>query len=251
MGFDEELTRAGEILFRRRSWVPAILLVPVLLTVLIPGPGTLVRDHAAAWSLGCLAVGALGLVARIFTVGYVPANTSDRDTTIGPQAAKLNTTGAYSLVRNPLYTANYLLWLAPSLMPARWWLPVVTTLGYRLFYDRIILAEEVFLRRKFGAEFDAWTKVTPPLWPFGRGWRNRFVRPDLPFSLRVAARREYPGFLALGASMTGIELFLEYQRTGEIRLGWPWIVLFTAVVAVSAVLRWLNHRTRILAVEGR
>jgi protein-S-isoprenylcysteine O-methyltransferase Ste14 len=251
MGFDDELTRQGEALFRRRSWVPAGLLAPVLATAAFEGPGRLARDLPVLWPLACFLIGAAGLAARVITVGSVPGDTSGRNTVVGPRAAALNVTGPYSLVRNPLYAANYLLWLAPSLLPARWWLPVVTTLAYRLFYDRIILAEESFLRAKFGAEFDRWASRTPPLWPFGPGWRRRFVPTSLPFSARVAARREYPGLLAFGLSLTAVETALQYFATGGVAIGWPWLVLVGLVVAASAVLRWLNHRTRALVVDGR
>jgi protein-S-isoprenylcysteine O-methyltransferase Ste14 len=251
MGQDAELVRQGEALFRRRSWVPGILLVPVILTAAVYGRGFFAREWPFGWPLGCLLIGLGGLAARIATVGSVPGDTSGRNTVVGPRAATLNVTGAYSLVRNPLYAANYLLWLAPSLLPARWWLPLLTTAGYRLFYDRIILAEEAFLRQKFGSEFDTWASRTPSLWPFGTGWRRRFVRSALPFSARVAARREYPGLLAFGLSLTAVEAALEYSRTGRLDLGWPWLVLAGLVIVLSAILRWLNHRTRALVVDGR
>jgi protein-S-isoprenylcysteine O-methyltransferase Ste14 len=251
MSLDAELVRQGNALFRRRSWVPGILLVPVLVTAAWSGPGFFARRWPIAWPLGCFLIGVAGLAVRVITVGSVPADTSGRNTGVGQRAATLNVTGPYSLVRNPLYAANYLLWLAPSLLPARWWLPLISTLGYRLFYDRIILAEEAFLRQKFGTQFDTWASQTPPLWPFGPGWRRRFVPRALPFSARAAARREYPGLLAFGLSLTAVETALEYARTGHFGLGRPWLVLAVVVVTSSAVLRWLNHRTQVLVVDGR
>jgi len=251
MALDAELTRQGQALFRRRSWLPGIFLVPVLVTALWSGPGFFAREWPIAWPLACFLIGLAGLAARVVTVGSVPDDTSGRNTVVGPRAARLNVTGPYSLVRHPLYAANLLLWLAPSLLPARWWLPLITTLGYRLFYDRIILAEEVFLRQKFNSEFDTWAAKTPPLWPFGPGWRGRAGPCALPFSARAAARREYPGLLAFGLSLTVVELALQYSRTARLTLGWPWLVLVAVVVAASAVLRWLNHRTQALVVDGR
>lgn len=251
MSVDPELIRQGEALFRRRSWIPGILLGPALVAAAFLGPGFPARAWPVAWPLLCVLLGTAGLAARVIIVGSVPADTSGRNTVVGLRAAELNVTGAYSLVRHPLYAANYLMWLAPSLLPGRAWLPIVTTLGYRLFYDRIILAEEAFLRQKFGLPFDTWASRTPRLWPFGVGWRSRFVPPALPFSLRAAARREYPGLLAFGLSLAAVELPLHYFRTGRLGLGLPWVALVAVVVTVSAVLRWLNHRTRALVVAGR
>jgi protein-S-isoprenylcysteine O-methyltransferase Ste14 len=124
-------------------------------------------------------------------------------------------------------------------------------MGYRLFYDRVMLAEEQFLRERFGAEYDTWAERTPALWPFTRGWRARFVLPDLPFSLRTVARREYPSLLSFGVTMVAVQTAVHWAATGSARLGWPWIALAGGVVLTASVLRFLNHRTKALSAEGR
>jgi protein-S-isoprenylcysteine O-methyltransferase Ste14 len=68
-------------------------------------------------------------------------------------AEVLNTTWMYSLVRNPLYLGNFIIWLGLALFINVWWCTIIVILSFILFYERIIFAEEKFLREKFGKTF--------------------------------------------------------------------------------------------------
>ena len=57
------------------------------------------------YEAACIALAFVGLAIRVFTVGFVPAGTSGRKHD-GQIAETLNTTGIYSLTRNPLYLGN-------------------------------------------------------------------------------------------------------------------------------------------------
>ena len=97
-------------------------------------------------------------------MGFVPKDTSQRNTG-RPQAAALNTTGLYSLVRHPLYVGNYLMWLGVALFTGAWWAPVIVSLVFWLYYERIMFAEEEFLRRRFGGDYTAWASTVPAFLP--------------------------------------------------------------------------------------
>ena len=103
-----------------------------------------------------LAVSLLGQLIRIFTVGFAPKNTSGRNTVNGQIADELNTTGIYSLIRHPLYLGNFFMWLGPVLFLRSVGFLIVFFLLYWLYYERIMFAEEQFLRRKFGEVYDKW-----------------------------------------------------------------------------------------------
>ena len=145
MGMREEFEAAGNWLFRRRGYLP-LLLFPLLLlaasgdTAQAGGSGL-----GAVWEAFCVAVALGGLALRIATVGFVPKDTSQRNTG-RPQAETLNTTGLYSVVRHPLYVGNYLMWLGVALFTRAWWAPVIVSLVFWLYYERIMFAEEEFLR---------------------------------------------------------------------------------------------------------
>jgi len=93
--------RCGEFLFRWRSYLP-VLFLPFF--VFSFGEFRYLRDsHTAqyAWAACCLLLSTTGLIVRLVTIGFVSDGTSGRNTK-SQVAKELNTTGMYSLCRNPL-----------------------------------------------------------------------------------------------------------------------------------------------------
>ena len=120
MGMREELEAAGNWLFRRRGHLPLLLFPVLLIAAGNPGRTTL----GVGWEPLCVALALGGLAWRAVTVGYVPKDTSQRNSA-RPQAEALNTTGLYSVVRHPLYFGNYLMWFGVALFSRAWWAPVI------------------------------------------------------------------------------------------------------------------------------
>ncbi len=117
-----------------------------------------------AWPLICFGISLTGLAMRAYIVGCAAPGTSGRNR--GAQVAEsLNTTGAYSLVRHPLYFANAIMWLGPLLYPRSFWPALVLVLVFWLYYERIMFAEEEFLRGKYGQAFLDWAARTPAFLP--------------------------------------------------------------------------------------
>lgn len=244
MPLREEMESAGHWLFRWRSYLPLVLLALVLVVVWT-GPDAHARPWYPAWLAFCLAVGVAGLVVRALTVAYVPAGTSGRQTN-GQVAEDLNTGGLYSLVRHPLYVGNFLMWLGPALYPANGWLAAVVVLVFWLYYERIMFAEEEYLRRSYGQQYEQWARHTPAFVPRLHGWQP----PALPFSFRTVLRRELSSFFGLVAVFTVVELV---NNTAHRRppLSRPWLIFFAAGLLVFLVLAFLKRRTRLLRVQGR
>ncbi len=146
----------------------------------------------ALWEALCLTVSCFGLAIRVATIGHTPKRTSGRNTK-QQVADTLNTTGLYSVVRHPLYLGNFVMWLGIALFVHLWWLILIYTFAFWLYYERIMFAEEEFLRKKFGDEFLTWAEFTPAFIPRF----NTYVKPNLPFSLKNVLRREYNGFFVV------------------------------------------------------
>ena len=164
MALREEFESSGNWLFRWRSYLPLAFIGVFLLALReyeYPGHS---ENLAHLWEAFCLFVSFLGLGFRIFTIGYTPGRTSGRNTKT-QVADTLNTRGAYSVVRNPLYVGNFLMWLGIALFPCLWWLALIYILAFWLYYERIIFAEEAYLRTKFGDEYLSWANSTPVFIP--------------------------------------------------------------------------------------
>lgn len=190
----DSMVQTGDWFFRWRSYLP-LLLLPLFVGAFIGmeyrGDG---YRSMLPWEVACLAVSLLGVAIRVWTVGTIASGTSGRNT--AQQAARsLNTTGIYSLVRHPLYLANYFMFLGISLFPGQWYLPIIVTSLFLLYYERIIAREEVFLKERFGDEFESWAACTPAL--FQHTFRT-FVRSPFPFSWRLVLSRESYGLFAIG-----------------------------------------------------
>lgn len=245
MDLREHFLSSGNWLFRWRSYLPVLLFSVVLLG--LQGFHYPAGSHAldVLWELFCFAVGLGGLAIRILTVGYTPGGTSARSTR-APRAAVLNTTGMYSLVRHPLYLGNYFMWLGVALLPRTWWVPVIATLAFWLYYERIMFAEEAFLQQQFGEEFVTWAQRTPAFLPAFKHWRP----PRLRFSLRTALKREYSGLFGLVVAINIFEVIEDVVVQGEFELDGFWVTVLGCTTLLYGLLVVLK-KMRLLEVAGR
>lgn len=244
----DHMRRTGENLFRWRSYV-LLVFVPFIALTLTNGEAietTLGEWPGEVYEAFCISLVVLGEAVRIFTVGFVPAGTSGRNTKT--QIAKsLNTTGLYSLTRNPLYLGNCLMYLGIVGFSQNLVLVLVLALVLGLYYERIIIAEEGFLAAKYGRDYADWSARVPAFFPRLTGWE----RPALPFCLRTVIKREH-------ASIFGAFVILWLIEAGADVLGpvpepidaGQYIALMVAVTAEMTAL-YLKKRTSLLQTEGR
>jgi protein-S-isoprenylcysteine O-methyltransferase Ste14 len=246
MALKEEFESSGNWLFRWRSYVPLVM-VPVLLLAMheysLPAKNETLYH---LWDAFCLLISSLGLVIRILTIGYTPKGTSGRNTK-KQVAFTLNTTGMYSITRNPLYLGNFVIGLGFALLLYLWWLVVIYVLAFWLYYERIIFAEEEFLRSKFGDEYLNWADETPAFIPDFR----KFSKAALRFSWKNVLKREYNGFLTIIATMFALKTVGGLFACGTLDFDKSWLVLLCLGMAVWVTFRTLKVHTTLLNEEGR
>lgn len=245
MSLVHEFERSGNWLFRRRSWLPAVLLLAGIVVMYFINRQSILFDLRE--ELFFLGVSLSGEAIRIFTVGHAPKNTSGRNTITGQLADELNVTGIYSLVRHPLYVGNFFMWLGPVLFLRSGVFALFFVLVYWLYYERIMFAEEQFLRRKFGDAYDKWSEKVRPVIP---GFRN-FIRPSLPFSARTVLKREHNSFVNIFIVFTVLDLFRNYYLSERIFLTPVWIYLSIAAGLIWLTVWVIHKHTRWLDVAGR
>ena len=210
MALQEEFEEQGVWLFTYRSYLPLVILGIGLglytYTEMHP-ESFFIKGTAYEWAfeMACLAVGLLGLFVRIYTVGYSAKNTSGRN--VKEQVAdSLNTTGIYSTLRHPLYLGNFLMWLGPALMTGNFWFIIAFCLFYWVYYERIMFAEEQYLRRKFGDIYLEWSKGVPAFMP---SFKN-FVKPAYDFTWKKVLKKEKNGVFALFMIFSAFDAIGEY-----------------------------------------
>jgi len=198
MALQEEMEKQGNWLFRYRSYLPLLVLAIgtwLYLKSQIYPELFILRNtpYEIYYEMLALLIGLLGLLVRVYTVGHTPRNTSGRNTKQGQVAESLNTTGIYSMVRHPLYLGNFLMWLAPALLTGHFWFIVAFCFLYWVYYERIMYAEEQFLRRKFGDQYLNWAEKIPAFLPKLKSFKPA----EHPFSIRKVLRKEKNGLFAL------------------------------------------------------
>ena len=246
MALIEELNIQGNKLFKYRSNLPVPFAIIGLAIYLYDIHDSGQAPHHLNFEIFCLSIGLLGQVIRAITLGYTPRGTSGRNTQ-GQVADELNTKGMYSIMRNPLYLGNFFMWFAIILFIDNHWFSLVYIMCFWMYYERIIFAEENFLRNKYGEPYIKWTMETPIFLPRLSGWKN----PDLFFSFKNVLKREYSGFFAMFFSFSLFDFIENYVRFGQWRLDDFWAYALITSGLISLVLRTLKKKTKILHVKGR
>jgi len=245
MSLVEEFDKRGNWFFKYRSFLPVIL-YPLATLVLIIELKQDIQLPELTWSIICLAVSLLGLVVRILVIGFTPKGTSGRNTT-KQVANSVNTKGIYSIVRHPLYLGNFLMWFGIILYVNNIWFDITTILLFWLYYERIMFAEEQFLKGKFGDQYLKWSMTAPPFFPKFKGYQSA----DLEFSFKNVLKREYNGLFAVGISFAYLNVLKNYLTDKKFMITDFWLYTVAITFIIFIVLRTLKKTTRVLHVKGR
>ena len=245
MALVHEFEKSGNWLFKRRSWLPVFMIVAGIVMMYLANRQAILFDMRD--ELIILGVSLFGQIIRILTVGFAPKNTSGRNTVNGQIADELNVTGIYSFLRHPLYLGNFFMWLGPVLFLRSIGFIIVFGLLYWLYYERIMFAEEQFLRRKFGDIYDKWAETVSSFIPYS----FKYIPPKLPFSIKNVLKREYSSFVNIFVIFTLLDLFRNYFLSERIYLTTMWIYLFVSAGIIWLLVRTIDKRTKWFEVEGR
>jgi protein-S-isoprenylcysteine O-methyltransferase Ste14 len=225
--YQHEMARSGKALFFiRGTYIYAVIAIAALIAFVTRDVGPFADALLdCAWFWAAFGVASAGALVRVFTSGWAALGTSGR-AKVAAEASELNTTGPYSLVRNPLYVGRILNFTGLAMLSGSWVFGALVFLLAILGYERISVYEEEFLRGKFGDAHAAWAKDVPALLPRLHGW----VSPKYPFWWKRMIWREQNKLFLLA---TGVFLTW-WARTGfdTGELTGPWVMAYAALVVV-------------------
>jgi protein-S-isoprenylcysteine O-methyltransferase Ste14 len=196
--------RIGKFLFRFRSFTPLPL---ILLTFILFKP----LSTAPLWTVAGLTLAFLGEGIRIHSIGNAGSGTSGRENFL--KAESLNTTGLYSLVRNPLYWGNLFIFAGLLTVYAQPLALIIVIVFLFLQYHFIMLAEETFLQERYGQAYaDYCSRV--------RRWLPRlagYATPQRPFAFKKVVFKENDSCFNLLVAAVLILAYKEKVFSGQVR----------------------------------
>jgi len=140
------------------------------------------------------ALAVVGQVWRIYAAGVIYKN------------KQLATTGAYSLVRHPLYLGNFLILVGFTLACANWVVVLVVLFFFWFYYPAAIKYEDAKLERIFEDQWRSWSANTPAMFPTRIAWK---ANPDAVWNARQSLLRN--GELIITAFILLCAAVLLYQ----------------------------------------
>lgn len=247
MALRNELRSQGDFLFKYRSYLPVVFIVPALY-VYIQSQfylHNIDQVQSELYELGCVAVSLFGLLIRVVTIGYSADNTSGRNTTVGQVADSINKTGMYSICRHPLYVGNFFMWLGIAGFTQDFWFLVAFTFMYWIYYERIMFAEEEFLISKYKDEYLNWSKKVPAFIPKLGNWE----KPINTFSWIKVIRQEKTGILNLFLTILMVKIIGELVVKHQLLTDLKYWVAFGAAILYYIIVKIIQKKTSLLKYD--
>ena len=162
-----------------------LLLVLACSLLAVPGESRIFAGFALA---------VIGQGWRIYAAGVIHKN------------KQLATTGAYSLVRHPLYLGNFLILAGFTLASGNWIVALVVFFFFLFYYPAAIRYEDTKLEGIFGDVWRVWSSNIPAMFPISLKWK---ANTEAESKTRQSLIRN--GELIYSLYMVGCAVWLWYQ----------------------------------------
>lgn len=220
------LVKLGNWLFHYRN-----ILFPIFYAALFI-PSTPILPSSYALTIGGIIIG-LGVLIRCITIGFVYIVRGGKDRTI--YANNLVTEGIYMICRNPMYLGNIMLILGFGIFSNSLIFLTVFFPLFLIIYWAIIEAEENFLFKKFGDDYEEYLEKTNALIPnlkylksATKNYRFDFIR---------VIRKEYNSTYLY---LTGVLLLLVYKSFISVKTFLISFIILSCVYIITKILKRKN-----------
>ena len=142
------------LFFKSRSFTP----IPILLMMLY-----FARPNSPYFFLGIVLI-VIGEIIRLRSVSFAGGETR----TMNVGASSICKSGPYSIVRNPLYIGNMMIYVGFAFIAGSVYVVTISSITFVYFfiqYSLIISLEEEALEEKFGDEYIAYKNLVPSILP--------------------------------------------------------------------------------------
>jgi protein-S-isoprenylcysteine O-methyltransferase Ste14 len=181
------LIRLGQFFFKTRNYLFPILVLA--LYAMRPPQNTIFGSalvESASDTLAIILV-TTGVFIRFTVMGFGLVRRDGNQKSA--HASALFTKGMFGLSRNPLYLGNILIYTGVFMLHGAYEVFIIGTLLFIFIYTTIILSEETYLSKTFGADYAAYKARVPRLRLRLRNWPE--AKKDMSFSWAKALLGEY------------------------------------------------------------
>lgn len=236
----------GNFFFKYRN----LLFIFLYLALFIPSPdiftATVFGPHYYWWPIIIgLVVTVAGQAIRGATIGLAYIIRGGKDKKV--YAEELVTQGIFNHCRNPLYVGNILMLLGVGILSNSLIYVGILIPLFLFIYQAIVLAEENFLRNKFGAQFDAYCQRVNRWIPNFKGISKTFE--GMHFNANRWILKEYNTQFVWLVGITLILLFKYPELTNfdtDTRNSFLFVIL-PVLLAVYLIVKYLKKTGKMVA----
>lgn len=240
-----KMISCGNYFFKYRN---ALFPVVFALLLVLTRPALFLGN--AWWDRIVIAAGILiallGQAFRLFVIGYAYIVRGGRNRKV--YADDLVIAGVYAHSRNPMYVGNFLITVGLGIAYGSPWVYIAVIPFFTFVYLSIVLAEEAFLRKKFGAAYDEYRRTVPRFWPRFKGIRQTLH--GHAYDWRKVLAKEYGTVFGTLAGILTIligKLWWIYGYEASRAQLLVLLALYIPLIIFYIVVRWLKKTGRLNA----
>jgi len=220
----------GDFLFKHRSFTP----IPLIIIVILFFRPIECGKFNLILNLCGLMISIVGEIVRVLGVGFSFSGTSGRENYL--RADNLNMTGIYSIVRNPLYIGNVLIYSGMLVVFSNLFAILIFSIFIILQYYFIIFSEEDYLMEKYGKDIALYFKNVSRIVP---NFKN-YKKPILKFSLKKVIFNENDSIFNILMMFVLILAYKEMVFYGSIDNFKIYLITGILLVFVYAIIKILK-----------
>ena len=229
----------GNFFFKYRNWIFILFYAALFIPSLSLFSKEYFGEHYYIWPVCIgLIITILGQLVRGLTIGLAYIVRGGKEGK--PYAEGLVTEGIFNHCRNPLYVGNILMLLGVGILANSLVYVAIVIPVFLFVYQAIVLAEENFLRGKFGAGFDAYCKKVNRWFPNLEGIGNTFGSMQFNWRRWILKEHTTQFIWLVGIFLVLLLKYPELTNYDEQNRNTALIVSLSLLLIVYALVRYLK-----------